>query len=254
MFVYLPHLDYCLQKFGPDAEVIEQELEAVDSEIGRIVKAVEDQGLADETVFLVVSEYAMQSVAGDIAVNRVLRNQGLLKVREINGREYLDFELSPAFAMVDHQVAHIYIKEGYEARVRAVLEKTPGIAMVLGHEDQRKYKVRHGNSGDLIIVSARDKWFSYYWWEDRKKEPDFATHVDIHRKPGYDPLELCLDPQSRNISQDTSRIKGSHGYPALAKEDKIPLLVSGALAEDFKLPVGMDSTSVFDLIEKIVLS
>jgi predicted AlkP superfamily pyrophosphatase or phosphodiesterase len=234
MFVYLPHLDYCLQKVGPDNSAVMEELMLVDAEVGRIVQGIDELGLRDETVFVVLSEYAFSNVQGDIAINRILRENGLLSTRSIQGRDYVDFELTPAFAMVDHQIAHIYLKPGYEKAVRRVLEKINGIDFLLEGNDKKKFHVDHANSGEIIAVSARNRWFSYYWWDDRKREPDFAGHVDIHRKPGYDPLELFLEPGSRRISQDTSLIHGSHGYPPLSPVDDVPLLVSGDLPDNLQ--------------------
>ncbi|MEW6521464.1 MAG: nucleotide pyrophosphatase/phosphodiesterase family protein [Thermodesulfobacteriota bacterium] len=231
MFVYLPHLDYCTQKVGPDSPVVLDELMLVDQEVGRIVQGVDDCGLLDETIFVVVSEYAFSKVEADIPLNRILRENGLLSTRSIQGRDYVDFELSPAFAMVDHQIAHIYLKPGHEKAVRRVLEKMDGIDFLLERDGKRRFHVDHANSGEIIAVSARNRWFSYYWWDERKREPDFAGQVDIHRKPGYDPLELFLEPGSRRISQDTSLIRGSHGYPPLSSADDVPLLVSGNLPD-----------------------
>jgi predicted AlkP superfamily pyrophosphatase or phosphodiesterase len=251
MFVYLPHLDYCTQKVGPDSPVVMDELMQVDAEVGRIVQGVDDLGLRDETVFVIVSEYAFSKVQGDIALNRILRENGLLSTRTIQGRDYVDFELTPAFAMVDHQVAHIYLKPGYEKPVRRVLEKIEGIDMLLERDGKRRFRVDHANSGEIIAVSARNRWFSYYWWDDGKREPDFAGHVDIHRKPGYDPLELFLEPGSRRISQDTSLIRGSHGYPPLALADEVPLLISGDLPDDLQA-VNRKELCVTDVPDLIV--
>jgi hypothetical protein len=103
-------------------------------------------------------------------------------------------------------------------------------------------------------VSAKDRWFSYYWWEDRSKEPDFATYVDIHRKPGYDPLELFVDPGTRNISQDTSLIRGSHGYPALSGEDYATFLISGEEAANMEIPEDLCVTDVAGIIENILIN
>jgi len=253
MFVYLPHLDYCLQKFGPDAPGLAAELQAVDEQVGRIVGAVDASGQRDETVFIVMSEYRIQAVCGDVPINRVLRNNDLLSVRAINGREYLDCELSQAFAMVDHQVAHVYVKEGAMGKVRGLLEQTAGIDLVFAPHEKTELQIDHRSAGDLVVVSARDRWFSYYWWNERSREPDFATQVDIHRKPGYDPLELFLEPGTRSISQDTSLIKGSHGYPALAETDRVPLLISGVGARAVDIPYSADHTILPSLIEEMLL-
>jgi len=254
MFVYLPHLDYCLQKFGPDDPGLGQQLRAVDEQIGRIVSAVDSGGWRDETVFIVVSEYCIQAVSKDVAINRILRDNGLLQVRVINGREYLDCELSQAFAMVDHQVAHVYVKEGWVEKVRTVLETIEGVDYVFRPTGENAFRVGHPAAGDLVAVSARDRWFSYYWWHEKSREPDFAPHVDIHRKPGYDPLELFLEPGTRAISQDTRLIRGSHGYPALADTDCVPLLISGAGADQLSaIPNGSDLTILPSLVEKLLL-
>ncbi|SPD71964.1 Type I phosphodiesterase/nucleotide pyrophosphatase [uncultured Desulfobacterium sp.] len=252
MFVYLPHLDYCMQKLGPDHPGVEMELSLVDNEIGRIVQGVNDLGLEGETIFIILSEYVFSGVAGDIAINRILRENGLLSVRSIKGREYLDLELSPAFAMADHQIAHIYIKPGREKSVRQVLEKTDGIDYVLDADGKKDHKIAHPRSGDIIAVSAKDRWFSYYWWFDREKEPDFAAHVDIHRKPGYDPLELFIEPGTFKISQDTSLIRGSHGYPAISQDQMTVLLISGHIPDRIKVPDGPVITDVSGVIETIL--
>ena len=253
MFVYLPHLDYCSQRFGPDDPRVLDELSLVDQEVGRIVKGVEDLGLMDETVFLALSEYTFSSVGGDIALNRILREKGLAAVRNIKGREYLDFELSRAFAMVDHQVAHVYIKPGYEKAVKRELEGVDGIDLVIGSEDKAKYRMGHPRAGDLVAVSARDRWFSYYWWTDPAMEPDFAGHIDIHRKPGYDPLELFIEPGTRRISQNTALIRGSHGYPPVDERDMVPLLVSGPGADSLPMAEGSSITAIAQLIEAILI-
>jgi len=253
MFVYLPHLDYCSQKYGPEDSIVQDELRQVDQEVGRIIRGAEELGLAEETVFIVLSEYVFYGVQGDIPLNRVLREKGLLEVRTIQGREYLDIELSLAFAMVDHQIAHIYTKPGHENTVQRVLEEVDGIDMLLDGEGKERFRVNHPRSGDFIAVSSRNRWFSYYWWDDRAREPDFATHVDIHRKPGYDPLELFVDLETRKISQDTTLVKGSHGYPAKVGGGHLPFLISGEKARDVQIPEGISVTHVAGIIEKILL-
>ncbi len=228
MFVYLPHLDYSTQKFGPGSPAVIDELGQIDREVGRIIAGVDDLGLRRETVFVVLSEYAFSAVKDAVPLNRILREHGLLAVRTIKGKEYLDYELSPAFAMVDHQVAHIYCKPGFAEKVRRVLEKQDGIDFLLCNAaEKNQYRINHQRSGDIVAVSSRDKWFSYYWWQEKEKAPDFAGKVDIHRKPGYDPLELFMEPETFQIPQDTSLVKGAHGYPAITAVDYVPLLISG---------------------------
>lgn len=250
LYVYLPHLDYPCQIHGPANQKILAELSQVDREVGRIVGGIANLGLGHETLYIVLSEYAFSEVQGDIPLNRLLKESGLLKVRTIQGREYLDFELSPAFAMVDHQIAHIYVKSGKEKEVRKALEKIDGIDFLLGFEDKTAYHIGHPRAGDIIAVSARDRWFSYYWWDERAKEPDFAAHVDIHRKPGYDPMELFLEPETFKVSQDTNLIRGSHGYPALSRQDQVVFLISGERQNTVAVPETLCVTEIAAIIEK----
>jgi len=254
MLIYFPHLDYCCQKFGPDDPQVEQELEVVDRQVGTVMQGVEGLGLQDETIFVIVSEYAFSSVNKDIPINRLLREQDLVRVRTIKGREYLDIELSEAFAMVDHQIAHIYVKSGREKAVWAALEGIEGIELVMDAGLKRTHRIDHARCGDYIAVSSRDRWFSYYWWEDRAKEPDFATHVDIHRKPGYDPLELFFEPGTFKISQDTRLIKGSHGRPPTSEEDQTVLLISGEIPGSMQIAENPSVTDVRGIIEGLLSS
>ena len=154
--------------------------------------------------------------------------------------------------MVDHQIAHIYIKPGYRESVRKSLQHVKGIDLLLEEEGKRRFKINHPRSGDIIAVSARNRWFSYSWWEERSKEPDFATHVDIHRKPGYDPLELFLEPGTRKISQDTSLIRGSHGYPATGVDDACTFLLSGDVPPDLDISEDVCVTDVAGIIERLL--
>ena len=227
-----------------------EELGQVDREVGRIVNGIEDLGLGDETLYILLSEYAFSEVQGDIPLNRLLRERGLLEIRTIQGREYLDVELSPAFAMVDHQIAHIYVKSGKEKEVRKALEGIDGIDFLLDRQDQKAYHIGHPCAGDIIAVSARDRWFSYYWWDERAREPDFAAHVDIHRKPGYDPMELFLEPETLKVSQDTNLIRGSHGYPTMSQQDKVVFLISGERENMVEIPETLCVTDVAAIIEK----
>ena len=253
LFVYLPHLDYPCQIHGPADNKILTELSKVDREVGRIVDGINALGFGDETLYLVLSEYSFSTVQTDIPLNRHLREQGLLEVRTIQGRDYLDFELSPAFAMVDHQVAHIYIKSGKEKEVLKALDGIDGIDFLLDRQAQKAYSIDHPSAGDIIAVSARDRWFSYYWWDDRTNEPDFASRVDIHRKPGYDPMELFLEPETLHISQDTSLIRGSHGYPAVSQRDKVVFLISGERQGTLKIPDTLCITDISNIIEQYLI-
>jgi hypothetical protein len=152
---------------------------------------------------------------------------GLLSVRTINDKEYIDLEFSKAFAMVDHQIAHIYVNDGYIEQVKRGLESMDGIDKVLSDEEKKKLNINHPRSGDLIAVANENSWFSYYWWYEDEKAPNFARTVDIHRKPGYDPAELFIDPKTKSIPLNPDRIKASHGRPAnRTTEEGLSLYVS----------------------------
>jgi predicted AlkP superfamily pyrophosphatase or phosphodiesterase len=211
LFVYIPHVDYSAQRFGKDASQVRDDLKKADEIVGRLVDKASKMGIADQTQFTIVSEYGFNDVKGAVPLNLVLRDAGLLSVRTIQGKEYLDLEYSKAFAMVDHQVAHIFAEDGFAREARKVLEATAGVDTVLDTEGKKKLGIDHSRSGELVAIAERDRWFSYYWWHDESAAPDFARRVDIHRKPGYDPVELFFDPKTRTIPLDPSLVKGSHG-------------------------------------------
>lgn len=213
LFVYLPHVDYSAQRFGKDAPQTRDDVKKIDDIVGKLVEKVASLGIRDETQFVIVSEYSFSNVKSAVPLNLALRDAGLLSVREIQGKEYLDFEYSKAFAMVDHQVAHIFVKEGFAQETTKALEATAGVQRVLDKQGKQELGIDHERSGELVAIADKDKWFSYYWWHDEKLAPDFARRVDIHRKPGYDPVELFFDPKTRSIPLDPSLVKASHGRP-----------------------------------------
>jgi predicted AlkP superfamily pyrophosphatase or phosphodiesterase len=225
-FVYLPHLDYNTQRFGAASEQFKADLATMDRIVGEIVAGVEGLGLRDDTAIVLVSEYAMTDVSRPVLLNRELRQQGLLSVREIGGHEYLDVELSPAFAMVDHQIAHVYVQPGQEARVRTVLEGLDGVERVLNRAEQAQYEIDHPSSGDLIVIAESDAWFSYYWWLDDAVAPPYARQIDIHRKPAYDPVELFFDPATKSIPIRPELVRGSHGRPPDLEPRRPALIVA----------------------------
>ena len=228
-FVYLPHLDYNTQRFGASSEQFKADLATMDRIVGEIVAGVERLGLADETAIVLLSEYAMTDVSRPVLLNRELRTAGLLDVREIGGLEYLDAELSAAFAMVDHQVAHVFVN-GSEpeelARVRAVLESIDGVERVLDRAEQAAYGIDHPSSGDLVAVAESDAWFAYYWWLDDALAPPYAREIDIHRKPAYDPVELFFDPATKSIPLRPELVRGSHGRPPDLESGRPALIVA----------------------------
>ena len=225
LFTYIPHLDYSFQKNGTSYSNLKDDLKFVDDLVGRLIKKVSDMGIIEDTQFIIFSEYGFTNVSSDIPLNTILRMNDVLSVREIEGLEYIDLEYSKAFAMVDHQVAHIYIKENYRNSVRKILEGIKGVDLILDDELKQRFRINHSRSGDLIAVSDKNKWFSYYWWYDPLKAPSFARKVDIHRKPGYDPVELFFDPTTKSIPLNGKLVKGSHGRLPLQDESG-PVYVS----------------------------
>lgn len=228
--IYLPHLDYNLQRLGPDDPKVKDDVRAVDAVVGRIVDHVRAKGAR----VVVLSEYGITKVTGAIHINRALRDAKLLRIREELGTEKLDAGGSEAFAVVDHQVAHVYVKKKERIpEVKRLIEQLAGVERVLEGDAKRQAGLDHPRSGELVAISNADRWFSYYFWNDDRLAPDYARTVDIHRKPGYDPVELFVDPkipfpalkvglrlaQKRLgfrylmdvIPLDTSLVKGSHG-------------------------------------------
>jgi predicted AlkP superfamily pyrophosphatase or phosphodiesterase len=230
-WIYIPHLDYAAQKFGPNSAEMRTALMELDRELARFAQKVEESPVGRRVVYLVAGEYALTDVSGALYPNRVLREAGLLAVREENGGEYLDLEKSTAFAMVDHQIAHVYVNQSEaqaSARAAGLLEDLPGIAGVYVGDDRRKIGLNHCHSGDIVLVAEDTRWFAYYWWLDDEAAPPFARTVDIHRKPGYDPVELFLDPVRKEIPLNAELVKGSHGVPAAAARHRAALICSAA--------------------------
>ena len=195
MLVYLPHLDYNLQRIGPDHPAVAEDVRLVDHEAGKLIHAAQSRN-AD---VIVLSEYGITPVSQPIHINRILREAGLLRARtEPLGWETLDCGASAAFAVSDHQVAHVYLKNPADkARVSAILKRVPGIEQVLSGPELESCGLNHERSGDIVCVSSRDAWFTWYFWLDDRLAPDYARTVDIHRKPGYDPAELLINPDLR---------------------------------------------------------
>ncbi|WP_200961818.1 nucleotide pyrophosphatase/phosphodiesterase family protein [Terrabacter sp. Soil811] len=192
---YVPHLDYDLQRFGPESPEARAAARELDATLAPLLDDAERLGVS----VVVVSEYGITAVDQPVDVNRVLRRAGLLEVHTQAGMEYLDPWASAAFAVADHQVAHVYVKDADRLEeVRALLEATPGVDQVLDRAAQAAYGLDHERSGDLVLVAEPRAWFTYYYWLDDERAPDFARGVEIHRKPGYDPAELFFDPADRS--------------------------------------------------------
>ncbi|HSF03084.1 MAG TPA: alkaline phosphatase family protein [Solirubrobacterales bacterium] len=221
--VYLPHLDYNLQRLGPRHPDLGRDLGQIDTVAGELIEHARRDGAR----VLVLSEYGVSEVRGPVHVNRALREQGLLRVRVELGRELLDPGASEAFAVADHQVAHVYVRPPHlVAEVKALLEKLPGVETVLDDEGKRAWALDHPRAGELVALSEADRWFTYYHWLDDARAPDFARTVDIHRKPGYDPVELFLDPALRlpALKVGWTLLKKTLGFRYLM--DVIPLEAS----------------------------
>jgi predicted AlkP superfamily pyrophosphatase or phosphodiesterase len=262
--VYLPHLDYDHQRHGPDDPRSRAALRAVDALVGTLVEQARRMGA--ET--LIVSEYGIRPVRRPVDINRALRREGLLAVQETLGWELLDAGASRAFALADHQVAHVYVREPADlSRTRAVIERLDGVAEVLDDDGKQAVGLDHPRAGELVVVAAPDAWFTYYYWLDDARAPDFAPTVDIHRKPGYDPAELFLRSDGLatklrigwRLAQKTlgfrylmdviplhgTWVKGSHGrLPDEAAHG--PVLIGSARAHAPASAPAM--TEVFDLI------
>lgn len=189
--VYLPHLDYVLQREGPDGPSVRADLAAIDALVGRLIDFFRDR---DVRVVL-LSEYAIVPVSRPVHPNRILRDAELLSLKVDLGREYLDPGPSRAFAVSDHQIAHVYTRDAASRdAAREALSGTPGIAAILDEDGKRAHGLDHERSGDLVLLAESDAWFTYYFWQDDACAPDYARMVDIHKKPGYDPCELYIDP------------------------------------------------------------
>ncbi|MCY1139004.1 alkaline phosphatase family protein [Actinoplanes sp. Pm04-4] len=186
--VYIPHLDYDLQRFGPSSSQAAAAAAALDEVLAPLLS------LPDTTV-VALSEYGITDVSQPVDINRVLRAEGLLEVYTQDGMEYLDPWTSRAFAVADHQVAHVYVRDPSDlAAVTKLCAGLPGVAEVLDETGKTEYGLNHDRAGELVLVADPDAWFTYYYWLDDAKAPDFARAVEIHRKPGYDPAELLFDP------------------------------------------------------------
>ena len=194
LLAYVPHLDYDLQRFGPDAPEAARAAREVDAALKPLLDDARNAGAR----VVALSEYGITSVRRPVDINRLLRREGLLEVYTQDGMEYLDPWVSRAFAVADHQVAHVYVADESDIpRVTALLSELSGVDEVLDRAAQARYGLDHARSGELVVVADPDAWFTYYYWLDDDRAPDFARGVEIHRKPGYDPAELFFNPADK---------------------------------------------------------
>ena len=264
--IYLPHLDYNLQRLGPQHPEIKVDLQRIDSITADLIDFLEQRGVQS----IVLSEYGITGVNTPIHLNRRFREKGWLAIKDELGLELLDAGASKVFAVADHQVAHIYINDPSIApQLISLLHDIPGIERVLDAQGKVEYGINHKRTGDLVAIAKPNAWFTYYYWLDDAKAPDFARTVDIHRKPGYDPVELFVDPAIKFpmvkiatkllkkklgfrmlmdvIPLDATLVKGSHGYPTADAAEQPILIAPASLASK-----PTDSTGVFDLIQRAV--
>jgi len=254
--IYLPHLDYCLQKFGPDFSKISTELGEIDKVVEQLVTFYQSKNAE----IIILSEYGIAPVSNPIHLNRLLRKEGLIQIRVERGLELLDAAASKAVAIADHQIAHIYINDpSVTEKVKSLLKGFKGIELILDREAQKEHHIDHERAGDLVVIADKDSWFTYYFWLDDAVAPDYARCVDIHKKPGYDPVEMFMTSKARAgyklmrklagfryvmdvIPLDATLIKGSHGRTNVADEYKAVLITDEPQGKTIQ------PTDIFDMM------
>lgn len=237
-FTYLPTLDYAFQRHGLDHPKSAGARERLTAQLDRIACVAQESGWG----VLVVGDYAIGPAAdgGALYPNRLLAEAGLLTTRVVRRMRYPDLHTSRAFAMADHEVAHVYVSDPeVVAEVATLFGSMPGIADVLDAAKQADRGVAHVNSGELILVGEPGHWFAYPWWQDRDDAPDYATHIDIHNKPGFDPCELLWSWWPPGVSLDTTRVRGTHGRTEPGRDV--------AWASTMSMPFREEPSSVVDV-------
>ncbi|WP_226479310.1 alkaline phosphatase family protein [Natrinema amylolyticum] len=207
LWIYVPHLDYVGQSDGPESDAFQEELAVVDDLLAAFLDDLAETDRWEETVLTLVSEYGFHDVDRPVFPNRALREADLL---ETDGDGDVDVAASDAFAMVDHQIAHVYADDGSTDAARDTLAGLEGVDAVLDESSKAERGIDHPNAGEFVLVADPDSWFQYYWWTDRANAPPYATEMDIHAKPGFDPCELFFGDEGL-VSLDASKVSGSHG-------------------------------------------
>ena len=268
--IYLPHLDYNLQRLGPKHADVPADLKLIDDVASDLIAFLQQR----QVEVVVLSEYGITEVDRPVHLNRVFREQGWIAIKDELGLEMLDCGASKVFAIADHQVAHIYLADpAMFGAVADLVRSQPGVGAVLDREAQRAFGIDHARGGDLIAVADARSWFTYYYWLNDEVAPDFARTVDIHRKAGYDPAELFIDPTIKVpaariatfllkkklglrtllnvIPLDATLVKGSHGrIPELM--DDWPILIANACEKS--LPRQLPATAVYDVLKRVCLA
>jgi len=213
---YIPSLDYEMQRSHPtNSKNNANALQKCGQQLNKLYKAAQQAGYE----IIIYGDYHIEPVNTPIFPNQILRKKGYLHCRKIKKMQYVDYYQSQAFCMVDHQIAHIYVDDKKNiAKLKLLLQNNNAIAQVLNKEEQKKITINHPNSGDLVLIANKGCWFSYPWWQDKKEAPEYASHVDIHNKPGYDPCELFFGWPPGSISNNPKRINGSHGRVGLQNQ------------------------------------
>jgi predicted AlkP superfamily pyrophosphatase or phosphodiesterase len=264
--IYLPHLDYNLQRYGHDFDRIDTDLKEIDGVVQQLVAYYKKQ----DCNIVLLSEYGITDVQHPIHLNRVLRENNFLSIRKERGLELLDAGASKAFAVADHQVCHIYLNDkSIKNEVKELIENVTGVEKVVSDDALKAYNLSHERCGDLVAIADKNSWFTYYFWLDDSKAPDYARMVDIHKKPGYDPVEMLTDPKDKLIVPkilwkllkkkigfrtvmnviplEAELVKGSHGR---VPDDSIdyPVLITNK--KEATITSTIKATEVFSILEE----
>lgn len=222
-FACLPNLLYVLLRYGPSSPQTLLELGKVDGLVKTVYEACQKEGAE----FVLMSGFGTTDVKDSVDLNLVLRRINMLDIREVGGKEYVDWGNSEAVAVVTHQIGHVYTHtEKGAITVKSLLKEVDGIDMVLGEQEKKDLRIDHPRSGDLIVVARKDRWLNYHWWMDDAKAPPFYKHIGWSGKAGVDPLELFVNKETRAVETHTDLIHGSFGRPAKEPSEYGVLLVA----------------------------